>query len=610
MSMNLPFTFLPASAEGAPADPKRAVLLRADDLAGESQKAGMTFGEELALTASVPLASETPKTDRMVDLEGRELRQLIAVEQESNRPDIVADAPLRTEGIKVEFGSPSGVSALGKGKEPVEFQRLKTEPVAPIALLHSSRVTSSHSMAFAQLSSANAEIPIAFSVQNSVSIEEAQRGRTLHDSQLMEHAQALTKGSQSNGANPKEGPKPVLAAQISPSMERLDAEYLGRVSTHMQIPGSADTFVPVSEDQMLAVVSAQRILGKPTVNFGLLSAGPSIPLSTQSSHQDASITGNVAAADARLASVSSESEADFQTLPLRKAHTPSVSAPSTPAAASSLEVPPAATREFSSIVTQSNALAIVEGSNSSHLDTAPTPPRGGQPTITGPLSPTTTTTEAEAPTSGVLRPAEWASPQTPLAQGPPVTTVPVAHAILSADRVSRAEGDDLGLLSIEGERRTDTVLQTSVHNRATYLPHAAPPLASQIRDAIGAAGANQRSIEIALKPEELGSVRMTLTASDSGGSIAILVERPETLELVQRHLEALRRELRDAGWAHSELSISQEDTADNNPSPEEESGSGGQSEHGTFSPDLHQQGAEVSSSQASALATSGLDLRI
>ena len=87
-----------------------------------------------------------------------------------------------------------------------------------------------------------------------------------------------------------------------------------------------------------------------------------------------------------------------------------------------------------------------------------------------------------------------------------------------------------------------------------------PANASIVRQIIDAGYTLTRSggsVEIALSPEELGRVRMAVSPVESGGIVHISVERPETLELVQRNLDLLRRDLKDAGWANVSISLAE-----------------------------------------------------
>jgi flagellar hook-length control protein FliK len=79
-----------------------------------------------------------------------------------------------------------------------------------------------------------------------------------------------------------------------------------------------------------------------------------------------------------------------------------------------------------------------------------------------------------------------------------------------------------------------------------------PPVSHQILQAVRAQP--DGPVEIRLSPEELGSVRLTLQPTDGGLTVQITAERPETLDLMRRHLPDLARELRDMG--HTSLAFS------------------------------------------------------
>ena len=61
-------------------------------------------------------------------------------------------------------------------------------------------------------------------------------------------------------------------------------------------------------------------------------------------------------------------------------------------------------------------------------------------------------------------------------------------------------------------------------------------------------------VEVTLSPEELGRVRVSMQASESGMTVQITAERPETLELMRRHIDVLAGELR--GQGHTGLAFS------------------------------------------------------
>lgn len=71
-------------------------------------------------------------------------------------------------------------------------------------------------------------------------------------------------------------------------------------------------------------------------------------------------------------------------------------------------------------------------------------------------------------------------------------------------------------------------------------------VARQIADA--AQRGPGQSVEVSLQPAELGRVRMTLSAAEGGITVLIQAERPETLDLMRRNIEALEAAIGDLGY--------------------------------------------------------------
>ncbi len=82
--------------------------------------------------------------------------------------------------------------------------------------------------------------------------------------------------------------------------------------------------------------------------------------------------------------------------------------------------------------------------------------------------------------------------------------------------------------------------------------HTASPAetARQIAPQIAAvlSSGKQGTTEIALNPEELGKVRIQLSGVDQTMTVAILAERPETADLMRRHIDTLVQEFRALGY--------------------------------------------------------------
>ncbi|MCV6823062.1 MULTISPECIES: flagellar hook-length control protein FliK [Halocynthiibacter] len=66
-----------------------------------------------------------------------------------------------------------------------------------------------------------------------------------------------------------------------------------------------------------------------------------------------------------------------------------------------------------------------------------------------------------------------------------------------------------------------------------------------------------RPIEIALSPEELGKVRLTLLPAEHGMMLSIVAERPETLDLMRRNIEMLSQGFQSLGYESTAFSFSQ-----------------------------------------------------
>jgi hypothetical protein len=63
--------------------------------------------------------------------------------------------------------------------------------------------------------------------------------------------------------------------------------------------------------------------------------------------------------------------------------------------------------------------------------------------------------------------------------------------------------------------------------------------------------------ELQLSPEELGKVRLALHVSEGTVALSIHAERPETLDLMRRHIDILEREFHDAGFTSMSFTFGQ-----------------------------------------------------
>lgn len=126
---------------------------------------------------------------------------------------------------------------------------------------------------------------------------------------------------------------------------------------------------------------------------------------------------------------------------------------------------------------------------------------------------------------------------------PPAITASVAAP---ADGGTGMETAELLPLDLLPGNAPPTGPATPATPHATVAKPDAPGFAAQIADMI-VSRAGQK-IEIALQPEELGRVRMAMTLTDAGATVVIAADRPETLDLMRRHIDALADAIRNLGY--------------------------------------------------------------
>ena len=67
---------------------------------------------------------------------------------------------------------------------------------------------------------------------------------------------------------------------------------------------------------------------------------------------------------------------------------------------------------------------------------------------------------------------------------------------------------------------------------------------------------SEGGVEIQLRPEELGRVRLQMVPLDQGMTVVVSAERGETLDLMRRHIDQLARALQDLGYSGTQFSFS------------------------------------------------------
>ena len=102
--------------------------------------------------------------------------------------------------------------------------------------------------------------------------------------------------------------------------------------------------------------------------------------------------------------------------------------------------------------------------------------------------------------------------------------------------------------------RADGIMTTRPSADAVqHRPEIAQQIAVQISDAVQKNG--ERPIELLLNPSELGRVRIALSMIDGLVTVNVIAERPETMDMVRRHVDLLAQEFRNSGFGGTEFSF-------------------------------------------------------
>ena len=83
-------------------------------------------------------------------------------------------------------------------------------------------------------------------------------------------------------------------------------------------------------------------------------------------------------------------------------------------------------------------------------------------------------------------------------------------------------------------------------NTSTARAETARAVANQMATVVSARG-QQGTIEVALNPEELGRVSIVFNGREDGLHVTISAERPETLDMMRRHISVLEAEFQNFG---------------------------------------------------------------
>ncbi|WP_424943777.1 flagellar hook-length control protein FliK [Aliiroseovarius crassostreae] len=156
---------------------------------------------------------------------------------------------------------------------------------------------------------------------------------------------------------------------------------------------------------------------------------------------------------------------------------------------------------------------------------------------------------------------------------PSLASIQAVQDFSDANQVSEMSSgiDVVTELAANDVRAAETLLaraEISGHLRAELPRHIAVQLADVARLQ------PDRPVELTLSPEELGRLRLTFSGDMSAMTVSVNVERPETLDLMRRHIDLLAQEMRDIGYGEVSFSFEQSGADTGGTSDDTSSGTG------------------------------------
>jgi hypothetical protein len=160
--------------------------------------------------------------------------------------------------------------------------------------------------------------------------------------------------------------------------------------------------------------------------------------------------------------------------------------------------------------------------------------------------------------------------------------------------------DPLAIDPIAGEPRLASLTATTTAANHLQRPDLPAQVARQLAEAIQQTP--NRPVEITLKPQELGAVRLSVQQAELGIVVSLTAERPETLELMRRHIDQLGQEFQAMGYANIAFSFAGGDTGSQTQSDDTPTPNSAETEDTATAPATH--------IHLATGTTSGVDMRL
>jgi hypothetical protein len=143
---------------------------------------------------------------------------------------------------------------------------------------------------------------------------------------------------------------------------------------------------------------------------------------------------------------------------------------------------------------------------------------------------------------------------------PPVPHGPLVVAVATQERPETLSSSRDAALPVTTAAHSHGSPGPSIepHRSAGAMPEGGPrPILSQVAHAI-TRSRSDGVVEVRLQPEELGRIRLSIHPTELGHSVQVNAERPETLDLIRRHIDILAGDLRERGFGTLDFSFGQD----------------------------------------------------
>lgn len=128
---------------------------------------------------------------------------------------------------------------------------------------------------------------------------------------------------------------------------------------------------------------------------------------------------------------------------------------------------------------------------------------------------------------------------------PALSQAMLAGGLMGGDAETGVTDTSLDLFN-EMPGLSQMLTEAAIGTNASHRPETPRMIAAQIAEAFAAKG--DQKVEISLNPQELGKVKMRVATSETGITMIIHTERPETGDLMRRHINELAEEFRRMGY--------------------------------------------------------------